>query len=97
MVDNPIVIDESLRLVFARLEGVLGVYFIPSEIERLFSDAIQNQRDEKEYIFFESRRVRVIGRVEDYEPETIEISIRGPRRHMKRCDEILKRASDPHA
>ena len=46
MVETPIIIDEALRLVFARLEGVLGVYFIPSEIERVFSDATLNQRDE---------------------------------------------------
>ena len=97
MVETPIIIDENLRLVFARLEGALGVYFIPSEIERVFSDATLNQRDEKEYSFLETPRVRVTGRVEEYEPEIIAISIFGPRRHLKRCNEILKQASESHA
>lgn len=97
MVTTPIIIDDALRLVLARLEGVLGVYFIPSEIERVFSDATLNQRDEKEYTFFDSPRVRVTGHVEEYEPETIEITILAPRSLGKRCNEILKRASGSQA
>lgn len=97
VVTTPIIIDDALRLVLARLEGVLGVYFIPSEIERVFSDATLNQRDEKEYTFFDSPRVRVTGHVEEYEPETIEITILAPRSHKKRCNEILKRASGSQA
>jgi hypothetical protein len=97
VVTTPIIIDDALRLVLARLEGLLGVYFIPSEIERVFSDATLNQRDEKDYTFFESSRVRVTGHVEEYEPETIEISILAPHSLGKRCNEILKRASGSQA
>ena len=71
-----IVIDESLRLLFARLEGALGLFFRQSEVERVFSDARDNQVDGKEYSFIESPRIRVTGYVEEYEPDTIEISNR---------------------
>ncbi len=94
MVDNPIVIDDSLRLVFARLEGALGVLFKSSEIERVFSDSRENQRDEKRYIFFDSPKIRVTGYVEDYEHESIEVSINASRSSRARCRPIIDDACD---
>jgi hypothetical protein len=89
MVDNPITIDDSLRIVLARVEGALGVFFNPSEIERVFADAQGNQRDEKRYVFFDSSGIRVTGFVEDYEPETIEISVDASRSLVARCRPII--------
>jgi hypothetical protein len=89
MVNNPITIDESLCLVFARLEGVLGVSLSRSEIDRVFSDSLENQRDEKSYVFFDSPKIRVTGFVEDYEPETIAISVVSSRSLVRRCKLII--------
>lgn len=89
MVDNPITIDASLRLVFARLEGALGVFFKPVEVDRVFTDARDEPIDEKHYVFFDSPRVRVTGYVEDYEPETIEITVRASRWTMRRVNPII--------
>jgi hypothetical protein len=89
MVDNPITIDDSLRLVFARLEGALGVFFPVAEIDRVFFDARENQRDEKHYVFFDSPKIHVSGYVEDYEPETIEITVRASRWQMARVNPII--------
>ena len=89
MVDHAILIDDSLRLVLARLEGALGVNFRAREIEQVFADARQDQRSEKRYVFFESATIRVTGYVEDYEPETIEIAIDAPRSDRNRCRQIL--------
>ncbi len=89
MVENPITIDDSLRLVFARLEGALGVLFPAAEIDRVFVDAYENQRDEKHYVFFDSPKIRVSGYVEDYEPETIEISVSASCLQMARVNQII--------
>ena len=94
MVDNPITIDDSLRLVFARLEGALGVFFPAAEIDRVFFDARENQRDEKHYVFFDSPKIRVAGYVEDYEPETIEITVKASRSLMARVNPIIADACD---
>ena len=90
---NFITIDDSLRLVLARLEGALGVFFNPREIERVFTDAIENQRDEKRYVFFESPKIRVSGYVEDYEPETISLSVDASRGLIARCNLIISDAN----
>jgi len=89
IVENPITINDSLRLVFARLEGALGVFFYVREIDRVFNDAADNQCDEKHYTFFESPKIRVTGYVEDYEPETIEISVHASRSLTACCKPII--------
>lgn len=89
MVDNAILIDDSLRLVFAGLESALGVRFDVSEIDRVFSDSCKNQVEEKRYTFFDSRKIRVTGYVEDYEPETIEILVNASRALKARCRPVL--------
>ena len=96
MVNRPITIDESLRLVFARLEGALGVFFGIGEINRVYSDAAADQCSEKHYVFFESNSIRVKGYVEDYEPETIEITVEAKRSLLVRCEPILDDASIWH-
>lgn len=93
---NFLTIDDSLRLVLARLEGALGVFFAPREIERVFIDAIENQRDEKRYVFFDSPGIRVTGYVEDYEdyePETIILSVESSRALVARCKSIINDAN----
>lgn len=84
-----ITIDDSLRLFLARLEGALGVFFKNSEIDRVFSDARENQVDEKQYVFFDSPSITVKRFVDHYEPEDISISISAPRYHFARCRSIV--------
>lgn len=89
MINNFITIDASLRRVLARLEGALGLFFNPREIDRVFTDAIDNQRDEKRYVFFDSPKIRVTGYVEDYEPGMIEISVDASRSLVARSMPII--------
>jgi len=55
----------------------------------VFSDSAANQVSEKRYVFFDSPKIRVTGYVEEYEPETIEITIEAPRSLVARCRPIL--------
>ncbi len=80
MVTELLDINERLRQCLSNLELLLGVRFDPSEIERVFSDSIADQVREKRYCFFESPRIQVRGRVDDYEPETIWLSVSVTRR-----------------
>ena len=75
--EGAILIDERLRFVFFGLECALGVTLYPLETERVFRDARENQVSLKEYVFHESRGLRVIGRVHEYEPETLLLSVVG--------------------
>ena len=59
------------------------------EIDRVFLDACDNQRGEKHYVFFDSPKIRLSGYVEDYEPETIEISVSASRSQMARVNPII--------
>lgn len=94
MIQSLVTIDSSLRLVFARLEGALGVRFSPVEVDRVFTDAINDQRDDKHYTFYHSGRIQVTGLVGEYEPETIEITVEAPRLMVKRVQPILAAEND---
>lgn len=75
MVTELLDIAEQLRTCLSKLELLLDVQFDSSEIERVFSDSIADQTSQKQYCFFESRRMQVKGAVDDYEPETIWLSV----------------------
>lgn len=76
-VSAPIVIDDALRFVLFGLQCACGVEFSGRECERVFSDSRDNQVSAKSYVFFDSARLCVTGTVEEYEPETLILTVRG--------------------
>lgn len=105
MVTELLDVNERLRQCLSKLELLLGVPLDPSEIERVFSDSIADQVSEKHYCFFASPRIQVRGRVDDYEPETIWLSVSVTRiwfwdkvntRLETQSHRILKECIDPY-
>ena len=72
-------IDVRLRLALFGLECALGVPLSAPEAERVFRDCEGDRVSAKEYEFHQSRRLRVSGRVDEYEPETIRLRVEGDR------------------
>jgi hypothetical protein len=72
-------IGDGLRFVFFGLECALGVTLYPLETERVFRDARADQVSAKAYRLHESPRLRVLGRVDEYEPDTIVLRVEGRR------------------
>jgi hypothetical protein len=84
-------IDLRLRFALFGLECALGVPFSGAECERVFQDAESDSAPAGSYTFFQSAHLSVTGRVEDYEPETIWVEIRGARGDVS---ELLARVSE---
>jgi len=79
----------GLRLRFALfgLECALGVSFDGAECERVFRDAIEDQVSAKRYTFYESARLAVTGRVDEYEPDSLLLRVEG----NQGCGAVLRR------
>ena len=77
--EESLTIGIRLRFVLFGLECALGVSFAGAECERVFLDAAQDRVSSKRYTFFESLRLAVTGRVDEYEPETIWLTVEGGR------------------
>lgn len=73
-------IDCRLRFVLFGLECALGVPLSAPEAERVFRECEEDQVFAKEYEFYRSRRLRVSGRVDEYEPEAIWLRVEGDRK-----------------
>lgn len=82
-------IDHRLQFALFGLECALGVSFAGAECLRVFRDAVEDQVSAKRYTFFESPRLAVTGRVDEYEPESIWVRVEGGRG----CGEILQRVA----
>jgi hypothetical protein len=82
-------IDLRLRFALFGLECALGVSFAGAECERVFRDAVEDQVSAKRYAFFESPRLSVTGRVDEYEPESVWVRVEGGRG----VGELLRRVS----
>lgn len=74
-----VLIDLELRFALFGLECALGVLFTGAECERVFREAVEDRNSEKRYSFFESGVLTVSGRVDEYEPDFIELHVRGQR------------------
>jgi len=70
-------IDTTLRFALFGLECALGISFNGVECERIFREAVEDQVSAKNYLLFESRRLVVSGRVDEYEPESIWLRVQG--------------------
>jgi hypothetical protein len=86
-----LVIDHRLRFALFGLECALGVSFAGSECERVFRDATEDQVSSKRYTFFESPRLSVTGRVNEYEPDSVWVRVEGGGRGV---DELLRRVAE---
>ena len=85
-------IDESLRFAFFGLECVLRIEFKAKEVERVFSDAVNDQRSAKEYVFIKIDKLVVSGYVDEYEPEMIHLHIESKIIDQSLVTSILERA-----
>ncbi len=78
--DGFLFINEQFRFTFFGLECALHVEFNPSETERVF---IESQigadggvdSSAKQYTFWSSPKLRVMGQVDEYEPERIRLIV----------------------
>jgi hypothetical protein len=80
-------IDHRLQFALFGLECALGVSFAGAECLRVFRDAGEDQVSAKRYMFFESPRLIVTGRVDEYESDSIWLRVEGGRG----CGEVLRR------
>jgi hypothetical protein len=74
-----VTMDSRLRFALFGLECAPGVSFAGVECEREFRDCAEDQVSAKRYTFFESPRLAVTGRVDEYEPESLWMQVRGER------------------
>jgi hypothetical protein len=74
--EESISIDLELRFILFGVQMVLDVPFSVDEMERVFTDSMADQVSAKNYLFYESSSVAVIGHVDEYEPETIRLRLR---------------------
>ncbi len=77
MVQDLFIIGDKLKFFLQRLAADLDVPFSTAEIDRVFKDEETDQISEKSYCFYSSKRLGVTGVVDDHEPETIWIQVRG--------------------
>ncbi len=92
MARETIHIDMRLRFLFFGLECAVGELFRVQEMERVFADAKTDHVSQKEYTFYSAGRLRITGLVEEYEPETLILSVEGDKKLEKALPEIVKNA-----
>ena len=85
-------IDEQFRFTLFGLQCVLDVNFSSKEIERIFSEARDDQVSEKKYDLFRSQELYVTGYVEEYEPESITLVVRSKKNLQNKLDVIHENA-----
>lgn len=69
------IVDDTLRYVLYGLSVVLRIDLRASEIERLFRASDSGERTAQSYEFHSSPSVSVQGRVDEYEPESVWLSV----------------------
>jgi hypothetical protein len=82
-------IDLRLRFVFFGLECAFDVTLNGVECERVFRESDEDQVSAKRYCFHESPKLHLDGQVDEYEPDTIRLKVRGSRG----CDKVLRRVA----
>jgi hypothetical protein len=73
-------IDLTLRFVLFGLECALGVGLSAPEAERAFREAAEDRVSAREYVFHESGKLLITGRVDEYEPGVMRLHVEGLRR-----------------
>jgi hypothetical protein len=82
-------IGATLPLLLLKLSSVLGVTFDPVECERIFVDAVEDPVSAKQYVLFESPNLAILAFVDEYEPETIWLEVRGGRGVCERLRRVV--------
>lgn len=89
-------IDDSLRFVLYGISLILDIDLRAAEIERVFSDRTHESCAKHSYEFHSSPRIRVTGRIEEYEGETVRLSVTAPeftQELLNRIEETANHAS----
>jgi len=74
------------------LQTRLRVWFSGERVEKIFSDSLADQVNSKSYSLLESPLVSVIGEVDEYDPESIWISVRSKNLNQEELEEIAKKS-----
>jgi len=74
------------------LQTRLRVWFSGEIVEKIFSDSLADQVNSKSYSLLESPLVSVIGEVDEYDPESIWISVRSKNLNQEELEEIAKKS-----
>ena len=87
-------INKELRTTLKEIQAFLGVTFNQAEVERIFSDAENDQVTYKTSILYKYSHLLfgdwlVEGIVEEYEPETIILQIQGRSSKRKKFEDFL--------
>lgn len=83
-------IDDALRFVLYGISVTLEIDLAASQIEQMFTASTRSAAREQMFEFHRSPRAIVSGRIEDYEPETVWLTVQA-----RRFDEAsLKRLVD---
>jgi hypothetical protein len=91
-----LIIDDTLRYVLYGVSVVLGIDMRASEIERLFAASASGESTAQSYEFHRSPRVLIAGRVDEYEPESVRLSVAAPKfdqAELKRLVEAARHSS----
>ncbi len=92
MAKEAVEIGTHLRLVAFGIESVLGAGLTHREIERVIADSQGDQVSAKHYEFRDDGGVSVTGEVDEHEPETIWISVRGHRQLERGLAALIENA-----
>src|SRR5438477_9646116 len=85
-------IDEALRFVLYGVSVLLDVDLRASEIERLFEASKAGGSLAQAYEFHRSPHVLITGRVDEYEPETVWISVKSKKFDQATLDRLVNAA-----
>ena len=85
-------IDERLRFTLFGLRCVLDVNLSGEQIEQIYSDAQADQVSAKLYVLYSNHSVRVVVRVDVYEPETAHIEVQSKIVSQERLERIYEDA-----
>ncbi|MDG2169126.1 MAG: hypothetical protein P8L44_14505 [Opitutales bacterium] len=86
-------IDERLRNTLLGIQSIMGVGFDGKEFERIFSEAKEDKVSEKSYELFGAEKKKVMVKVDEYEPETITLSVLSSDIDQKKLEEIYEDAN----
>lgn len=93
MPSNPVAlltIDSRLRFVLYGISITLDIQLHASEIERVFTASKLNDSKEQHYDFHRTTRAIVTGRVEEYEPESVWISVEAKKFSQSQLDRLVE-------
>lgn len=85
-------IDRELRFTLFGLENALGVEFDVAAVEQVFMHEVEHGSADGNYILYESLRVRVLAYVEEYEPETVWLTVENLKGDEVKAADIAERA-----